>query len=130
MTLAKLKFIAVSLLFLVVFAACGGSEGGDDLSLGYSDETIAQGKTIYNQTCFACHGPDAKGVSNLGKDLTTSEFFAEKTDEELLAYVLEGRSVDDPLNTTGIAMPPKGGFDFLTDTDILAAIAYLRTLQE
>jgi disulfide bond formation protein DsbB len=34
----------------------------------------------------------------------------------------------DPLNTTGIDMPGKGGNPALTDDNILAIIAYLRTL--
>ena len=69
-------------------------------------------------------------MPNLGKDLTTSEFVRDNDDDELLAYVLEGRAIDDPRNTTGIAMPPKGGFDFLTDDDILKIIAFTRSIQE
>ena len=88
------------------------------------------GKQLFLQVCAACHGPDAKGLPNLGKDLTTSKFIQEKTDQELLAFVKVGRSPTDPLNTTGIAMPPKGGNPALTDQDILDIIAYLRTLQQ
>ncbi len=87
------------------------------------------GKQLFLQVCSACHGPDAKGLPNLGKDLTTSKFIQEKTDQELLAFVKQGRSPTDPLNTTGIAMPPKGGNPALTDQDILDIISYIRTLQ-
>ena len=31
------------------------------LSSSVNAESIQEGKTIYNQTCFACHGPDLKG---------------------------------------------------------------------
>ena len=48
----------------------------------------------------------------------------------LLANVKEGRAVDDPLNTTGAAMPPKGGFAFLTDSDINSIIAIVRSIEE
>lgn len=87
------------------------------------------GKQLFLQTCAACHGPDAKGLPNLGKDLTTSKFVREKTDQELLAFVKRGRPPTDSLNTTGIAMPPKGGNPALTDQDILDIISYIRTLQ-
>lgn len=120
-------------LLLTVLAAllvgCGGAAGGEPAGPVYSQELIDQGKTLYGQTCFTCHGPDATGVQGLGKDLTNNAFIMESTDPELLAYVKEGRPADHPDNTTGVAMPPKGGFDFLTDEDILAIIAYLRTLQ-
>jgi len=88
-----------------------------------------KGKQLFLQVCAACHGPDAKGLPNLGKDLTNSKFVAEKTDQELLEFVKVGRSPTDPLNTTGIAMPPKGGNPALSDEDILHIIAYIRTLQ-
>ncbi|HJS29085.1 MAG TPA: cytochrome c [Anaerolineales bacterium] len=117
---------AAGIIVLVLLAGCGGSEssGGTD---GYSAEVVEHGQTLFNQTCFTCHGPDGKGIPNLGKDLTASEFVAQSSDADLLEYVKVGRPANDPANTTGIAMPPKGGFDFLTDDDIEAIIAYIRT---
>jgi len=88
----------------------------------------ANGKSLYLQTCAACHGPDAKGLPNLGKDLTRSKFVSEKTDAELVEFVKQGRGPSDPLNTTGIAMPPKGGNPSLKDADIQDIIAYIRTI--
>jgi len=117
----------------VLLTACGGSSGGGETEAeepAYTAETIAEGETLYGQTCFACHGADGKGLPNLGKDLTTSEFVKSSSDAELLANVKEGRTVDDPLNTTGIAMPPKGGFSFLTDDDINSIIAFIRSIEE
>ncbi|RMG64381.1 MAG: cytochrome c [Calditrichaeota bacterium] len=88
-----------------------------------------RGKELYTQSCSACHGPDAKGIPGLGKDLTTSQFAMNLSDAELLDYIKKGRSTDDPLNTTGVAMPPKGGNPSLTDKDIMDIIAYIRTLE-
>jgi mono/diheme cytochrome c family protein len=113
-------------LILVALAGCGGTSSSSE-EPQYSADLVAQGNTLYNQTCFTCHGPDGKGIPNLGKDLTISEFFGQSTDAQLVDYVKTGRPVDDPANTTGVAMPPKGGFNFLTDDDILAIIAYIRT---
>ena len=62
--------------------------------------------------------------------MTSSEFIAELSDEELLAFVKTGRPIGDPLNTTGIDMPAKGGNPALADDQILDIIAYMRTLQQ
>ena len=88
------------------------------------------GESLYQGTCSACHGPDAKGLPALGKDLTTSEFTQDSSDQELVDFVKEGRPVSHPENTQGIDMPPKGGNPALSDEDILNIIAYLRTLEE
>ena len=83
---------------------------------------------VYSILCIACHGPEAKGVQGLGKDLTTSTFVAEKTDAELVEFIKVGRAPDDPLNTTGAAMPPKGGNPALSDQEIADIVAFVRTI--
>ena len=88
------------------------------------------GKDAYLKTCIACHGPEGKGVPNLGKDLTTSEFVSSKTDAELVAFLKTGRPSTDPLNTTKVDMPPKGGNPALTDQDLLNIVAFLRSIHQ
>ncbi len=90
--------------------------------------TAADGKALYMQTCPACHGPDAKGVPGLGKDMTTSEFVQSKSDGELVEFIKNGRALDDPLNTTGVPMPPNGANPALSDADILAIVKFIRSL--
>ena len=129
----KTLWISLILGVAVLLAACGGSTNGGETTIeepAYPAEMISEGDSLFQQTCFTCHGADGKGLPNLGKDLTTSEFVKDSTDGELLTYVLEGRAADDPLNTTGIAMPPKGGFDFLSEDDINSIIAFMRSIQE
>lgn len=94
----------------------------------YSAAVVADGEAVYTSLCAACHGIDALGVQNLGKDLINSEFVDEQSDEELLAFINIGRPIWDVENTTGIDMPPKGGNPTLTDEQILGVIAYIRTL--
>lgn len=88
------------------------------------------GQTKFAQTCSACHGPTAEGIKGLGKDLTASEFVTGLTDSDLIAFIKVGRGPTDPLNTTGIAMPPKGGNPALNDDDLQNIVAYLRTLHK
>ena len=94
---------------------------------GYDPALVAQGQQLYIG-CSACHGPDAMGIPNLGKDLVNSEFVHSLSDAELLTFIKTGRPIWDALNTTGIDMPSRGGNPTLTDDDILAIIAYLRSL--
>lgn len=94
----------------------------------YSPELIAQGQTLF-VTCSACHGPDGRGITGLGKDLVTGEFTLTTSDEDLVTFIMTGRPIWDAANTTGVDMPARGGNPALTDTDVLAIVAYLRSLQ-
>lgn len=88
--------------------------------------TLARGEQLYLQSCAACHGMDGLGVTNLGNQLRNSEFLANNTDADVLAVIRQGRELNDPLNTTGLVMPPSGGRPDLSDADILAIIQYMR----
>lgn len=99
--------------------------GGDEELAGY----IVHGSTLFGATCSACHGKDAKGLPNLGKNLRESEFVRKLDDDALLAFVKRGRDPGDPLNTTKVGMPPKGGNPALSDDDLLDIIAYVRSIQ-
>lgn len=124
----KVMFLLMVVLLLAL-AACGGGESEEPAVQEPSGDAAA-GEGLFQATCSACHGPDAKGLPNLGKDLTTSVFLRSQTDDENLAFVKEGRPMDHPDNTQGIDMPPKGGNPALSDEDILDIIAYLRSIEE
>jgi disulfide bond formation protein DsbB len=138
----KYFLIALSLLFAALLIGCGGGGGNASGSTSSNNEAAvaeveevhtgdaAAGETMYQRSCLACHGADAKGMPNLGKDLTTSDFVQSKTDDELLAFIKVGRPAGDPLNTQGIDMPPKGGNPALSDDDLMNIIAFVRTLEE
>ncbi len=98
-------------------------------TVAYSAEDVAQGQSLFQSTCFACHGMDATGISGLGKNLVTSIFVHDLTDAELHQFIIDGRPITDPLNTTGVMMPPKGGNPNFDDHQIDQLVAYLRSLQ-
>jgi disulfide bond formation protein DsbB len=120
----------LSVAFLVVATlgpvACGGAAPGAPAPKG----DAVKGQKLFAGTCGACHGLNAQGIKGMGKDLTTSEFVADKNDDDLVAFIKVGRSTDDPANTTGVAMLPKGGNPALTDSDLYDIVAYIRTLQK
>jgi cytochrome c5 len=89
---------------------------------------IEAGTLIYNGLCFACHGADGKGVEGLGKDLINSDIVLGSTDLELVAFIMAGRDIADPNNTTGVAMPPSGGNPALTEDNIASVVIFLREL--
>lgn len=93
----------------------------------YSAEMISAGSNSFQTICAACHGFNARGIPGLGKDLLASEFVHSRTDEELLQFIIIGREASDPLNTTGVMMPARGGNLAVTDEQILNIIAYLRS---
>jgi mono/diheme cytochrome c family protein len=136
----KWQWLSLIVLVLVVaLAACSGGGGETAPPAADSQQPAAQqvslgdpvkGKEQYDMVCIACHGPDGSGVQGLGKPFTTSDFTASQTDEELLAFIKTGRPISDPLNTTGVDMPPKGGNPALTDEQIMDIIAYIRSLHE
>ena len=120
---------------VVLLTACSGGAGGTATSTDAPAPPIpagdaVRGQKVFKDTCAACHGPKATGIPGLGKNLTTSEFAKGKTDAELVAFIKKGRPTSDPANTTGVAMPPKGGNAALTDQDLADAVAYIRTLQK
>ena len=145
----------IALFAMLLLAGCGGDDKPEPTptpapaAAAPADAAVAQaapaeaaqpeaaaagnaehGKQIYSQICIACHGPEAKGVQGLGKDLTTSTFVAEKSDAEMVDFLKVGRDPSDPLNTTGVAMPPKGGNPALSDQDMLDIVAFVRTIHQ
>lgn len=136
----KLLLWTISILILaLLLVACGGGGSPDQEEpaepAGSSDQQVSEGdaaagEPLFQSTCAACHGPDGKGLPNLGKDFTASEFVTEQSDAELVAFIKQGRPVSDPANTTGVDMPPKGGNPALSDEDLFDIVAYIRTLQE
>ena len=90
----------------------------------------SRGKSKFEGTCVSCHGPDAKGMPGLGKDLTTSAFTKGLSNPDFILFVTKGRSASDPANTTKVDMPPKGGNPALNDQDLADIVTYVRTLEK
>ena len=135
--------ILVATVMTLSLAACGGGRDNSPSSNPTATAAPAEptstpapvgdavkGQEIFDSLCIACHGAGGVGVQGLGKDMTHSEFIAGLTDDELLTFIKQGRDPSSPDNTTGVAMPPKGGNPALVDEQILDVIAYMRTLNK
>jgi mono/diheme cytochrome c family protein len=92
---------------------------------GATPEMVAAGQQTFAGTCAACHGPDGKGLPNLGANLTDSEWLdtdgtwagIEKTVKTGVPQPKQGQT----------PMPPMGGAQ-LTDDQIKAVAAYVWSL--
>lgn len=142
----KSFYLIIWLLLVATFnlAACGGNTGDkpqsqDENGAAQADKALIApstqgdplaGKEKFTVTCSACHGPLGEGIPGLGKDMKTSKFIADRTDKELVEFIKVGRDPSDPLNTTGVAMPPKGGNPALNDDDLYNIVSYIRVIQQ
>lgn len=110
-------------------AGCGGGSSAPPRVGADAPPEVVLGQELVDQSCTACHGKDYTGVSGLGISFVDDAYIQEHTDAELVAFIKEGRLNDAPDNVTGVAMPPYGGNPRLTDDDLAAIAAFLRTLQ-
>ncbi len=138
MSLKKLYITLMVFALAFIYINCGGNENTEPDKGTSSNNSAANvlkgnptdGQKYFAQTCSACHGPDGKGLPKLGKDLTVSSFVTEKSDAQLLDFLKQGRLATDPLNTTGVAMPPKGGNPAYNEQQLADIISYLREIHQ
>jgi mono/diheme cytochrome c family protein len=115
----------IALLLGFALVACQ-KQSTDGAKTGTGD--AEHGKQVFATTCATCHAMDGTGIKGLGKTLVGSEFVRKSSDDQLVEMITRGRDAKDPLNTTGVAMPPNGGNAALTDKDLRDVVAFVRTL--
>ena len=93
-----------------------GRPGGGPRGAPLSEEAIAEGRKIYNQSCTACHGLDGM-VGDRGPALAGNRRYLRTTDRDLFEAVQNG--------IPGTEMPPSG----LPDDVAKKIVAFIRSLR-
>lgn len=109
-------------------AAAQAQQESDSLPAGVTKEMVAQGGALFagQGLCMACHGQDARGLPNLGADLTDDEWLqSDGSYDGILKTIMDGVSGDK--SSTGTVMPPKGGSN-LSEAQLKAVAAYVWSL--
>ena len=97
------------------------------LALAFTTNAFAaDGKAVYSDSCAKCHGDDGKGQTKMGLKLEARDYSDAKvqdsvSDDQAFKSIKEGLKKDDKT-----LMKPSE----LSDADIKASIAYLRTLKK
>ena len=116
--------LALAASALVLLATVSTAQ---ELPEGATADMVTAGEAIFKGpgTCFACHGMDAKGIPNLGADLTDDVWtHADGTYESIIATINSGAQ-----GASGAVMPPKGGPN-LSDDQVKAVAAYVWSLSK
>jgi mono/diheme cytochrome c family protein len=83
----------------------------------------ADAKQTFIDNCGSCHGDDAKGLKDLGVNLTASDFVKQMKDTQFADFLMIGRQPAERGSKTGQLMP---AFDYLTPEETAAVIAFVR----
>jgi nitrite reductase (NO-forming) / hydroxylamine reductase len=135
MTLKKISFGTLAVLFAVALVACSEKPAAADtsssdtvvhtaeVSAASKDELIAKGESVYLANCAACHQPNGKGLTGAFPPLANSDFL--KGDRKaVLSAAMFGLS--GPITVNGVeyngVMPSLG---HLPDEDLAAALTYV-----
>lgn len=128
----RTPLIAAGLILAIAVASCT-STGVIDSAIPATHERTQgdplAGAPVYRAVCATCHGIDLGGVEGLGQSILPSAFITTRSEDELVAFIIEGRPIGHPDNITGVAMLPRGGNPSLSDQDIANIVAYIQARQ-
>jgi cytochrome c553 len=98
------------------------------MTAGALPAIAADGKALYEKNCKKCHGADGKGETRMGKQYGAKDYTSAKVqdalkDEDAIKAVKKGYTNKEGKEV----MKPS---EDLSDSDIKAVIAYLRTFKK
>lgn len=110
-----IRAAAFALIFSLVYANSALADHG------FKGDSEA-GRTVYQQTCIACHGADGRGAIERMPDLRGQTGPLSQSDHVLLERIIDGyESGNAPF-----AMPPLGGNSDLEETDVINVLSYMK----
>jgi len=125
-----MPLLVLGAIFTIAGAVMSLDTNSADPNVTNASADVAVGQRLYQSNCASCHGIDLRGINGVGKNLIASDYVRNTSDEDLLNFIIVGRPIYDPMNTTGLPMPARGGNPALSDEDIQHIIAYIRQKME
>lgn len=122
-----MRVLVVPVLVVAVLAL-PPALAAQDLPKGVTQQMVSDGAKVFSGAgiCMACHGPEGKGIPNLGADLSDEEWLqSDGTYEGILKTIMTGVPADK--SSSGAVMPPKGGSG-ISDEQAKAVAAYVWSL--
>tara|TARA_R110002153_G_scaffold264818_1_gene426951 strand:+ start:506 stop:1372 length:867 start_codon:yes stop_codon:yes gene_type:complete len=130
------SFISIATIPAMLAIVAGGlppqpvpAWSAEAVSLGVEPLDISRGEVTYRSSCAVCHGLNGEGMHLMGKPLRNSAFVQSQTDDELFSLLVDGRPINDPLNTSGALMPPRGAKN-VDNVRLSKVVHYLRAIQD
>ena len=114
--------LAPTLVAIALLAACSDEPPGTALPT-FDKPALAQGKNIWMQVCRNCHLTGVAGAPAVNDPAAWQQRLA-KGEETLYRNAISGIP-----NVSGWTMPPRGGVDRLSDTDVRLAVDYMLAAQ-
>ena len=114
--------LVVTLGALWLLAACSDEPSGTALPT-FDEPALAQGKNTWMQVCRNCHLTGVAGAPAVNDPAAWQRRLA-KGEETLYSNAINGIP-----NESGWTMPPRGGVDRLSDTDVRLAVDYMLAAQ-
>lgn len=91
----------------------------DPMSIELTDADLIKGREVWMPTCGGCHITGLGGAPKIGDKAAWADRIA-KGKEVLYDHAINGFS--GPLM---LEMPPKGGYDYLTDEEVKLAVDFV-----
>ena len=123
---ARIAAVAATVLVSLQYPVQAQETGA--LPEGVTQNMIRQGEGTFKGAglCSACHGPQGRGIPNLGANLTDSTWLhSDGSYAGVLQTIRQGVGADKSSN--GTTMPPKGG-SALSEDQLKAVAAYVWSL--
>jgi|ADGO01.1.fsa_nt_gi Cytochrome c5 len=110
-------------LAIATFALASMAQAQDEYP-EFDDPTLRLGRSVWVETCLACHTSDFAGAPQVTDAAAWAPRIA-KGKDTLYQHALEGFHGPD-----GTEMPPRGGNSSLADEQVKAAVDYMVALVE
>jgi cytochrome c5 len=114
--------LAAALAAALVFGSLAASPAGAQKFPEFTDLRLKQGRTIWLETCEACHAHDIAGAPLVGNKAAWAPRLS-KVHDALYKSAFGGLT-----GPKGTQMPPRGGNDKLSDDQIKAAVEYMMAI--